>query len=73
MAEQYVETILIRQDKRPEVETPSFADDDADGIYEFEGTIQLKQINKTIQNATHNRHDYVFKVVNITKIEKQGD
>ena len=71
MAEEYIETILIRQDHRPEVETPTFADTDVDGIYEFEGKIRLKQISKVVQNAIHNRHDYVFEIVSIDKIQKE--
>ena len=70
MAEQYIETILIRQNERPEVETPTFADTDVDGIFRFEGLIKLKTINKTVQNAIHNQHDYIFTVESINELEK---
>lgn len=69
MAEQYIETIIIRQDDKPEVSIPSFDDDDVDATFEFEGTLKLVQIIKNIQNATHNRHDYVFKIVDINKMQ----
>ena len=71
MAEQHVETIIIRQDNRPEVETPTFADEDVDAVFEFEGTIKLTQIIKSIQNAVHNRHQYVFEIVNTNKVQKE--
>ena len=73
MAEQYIETILIRQNERPEVETPTFVNTDVDGIFRFEGTLKLKMINKTIQNAIHNQHDYIFTIESITELEKQGE
>ncbi len=69
MAEQYVETVIIRQDNRPEVSTPSFADTDVDSTFEFEGTLKLVQILKSVQNAQHNRHDYVFKIETIDKMQ----
>lgn len=71
MAEKYIETILIRQNERPEVETPTFADTDADGIFKFEGTIKLVKINKTVQNAVHNQHDYIFTVESIIELERE--
>ena len=71
MAEQYIETIIIRQDNKPEVLIPSFDDTDVDAVFEFEGTLKLVQIIKNIQNATHNRHDYVFKVETISKLQKE--
>ncbi|KKN17958.1 hypothetical protein LCGC14_0960660 [marine sediment metagenome] len=71
MAEEYVESIIIRQDNKPEVSTPSFSDDDCDAIFEFEGKIKLTGINKAIQNATHNRHDYVFTILSIDKMQKE--
>ncbi len=69
--EEYIESIIIRQDKRPEVLEPSFDDGSVDSVYEFEGTIRLVQILKSVQNASHNKHDYVFKIEDITKIEKE--
>ena len=69
MAEQYVETVIIRQDNRPEVLTPTFADTDVDRIIEFEGTLRLVQILKSVQNAVHNRHDYVFKIETVDKMQ----
>lgn len=69
--EQYIENIIIRQDN-VESDTPMLPDDDCDDVFEFEGTMQLKQINKSVQNASHNRHDYVFKIVSITKLQKQS-
>ncbi len=68
MAEEYIESIIIRQDNKPEVSTPSFSDDDCDATFEFEGTIKLTSIQKNIQNASHNRHDYVFEILSINKI-----
>jgi len=70
MAEEYIESILIRQDNRPEATVPMLEDDDCDALFEFEGVIRLKQILKSVQNATHNRHDYVFEIVSIDKLEK---
>ena len=66
-----MESIIIRQDNRPETETPLLDDDDCDAIFEFEGIIQLKQILKSVTNATHNRQDYVFNIVSVGKLEKQ--
>lgn len=71
MVEEYVERIIIRQDKRPEVETPSFNDDGVDEVYEFEGLVTLKQIIKSVRNKTHNSHDYVFHVDKITKLQME--
>ena len=71
MAEEYRESILIRQDNEPDVFTPSFVDTDVDAEFIFKGTIKLVQILKSVQNAVHNRHDYVFKIVNIKKIKKE--
>ena len=70
MPEQYVESILIRQDNRPETLTPMLEDDDCDALFEFEGVVKLVQIVKSVQNAVHNKHDYVFKIVSIDKLEK---
>ncbi len=69
MAEKFIEVIIIRQDDRPETLTPSFDDTDIDSIFEFEGTLKLVQIIKNVQNAVHNRHDYVFKIESIDKIQ----
>ena len=71
MVEKYVESILIRQDNRPATETPLIEDDDCDALFEFEGVIQLKQVLKSVTNATHNRNDYVFEVVSIDKLQKE--
>lgn len=68
--EHYVESLIIRQDNRPEVTTPMFVDDDCDKIYKFDGQIQLKQIVKSVQNRAHNRHDYVFVITNIQDLEE---
>lgn len=73
MAEEYVESILIRDDNRIEVGVPTFADNDCDEIFEFEGTIKLVQIAKSVQNKFHNRHDYIFKIQEITKLERQSE
>jgi len=73
MSEQYVETIIIRQDQRPEVLEPSFLDVDVDAVFEFEGTLRLVQILKSVQNAVHNKHDYVFRIEAITKMQKEGN
>lgn len=73
--ERYIESIIIRQDNAivPEGDSPTFVDDDCDQEFEFEGTLMLKQILKSVQNATHNKHDYVFTIKSIKKITKQGD
>lgn len=71
MAEQYVETIIIRQDNRPDVSIPSFDDVDVDATFKFEGTLKLIQILKSIQNMQHNKHDYVFKIEAIDEMEKE--
>jgi len=71
MAEEYVESIIMRKDNQPEVTTPSFADDDCDATFEFEGKVKLVQILKSVQNATHNRHDYVFQIVSVDKMQKE--
>ncbi len=33
----------------------------------------LKQIVKSVQNATHNTHSYIFKIENIEKLTEQED
>ena len=71
MAEQYIESIIVRDDNRPHVEEPMFDDTDVDAVFEFEGTIKLIQILKSVQNVQHNRHQYVFKIENITKLQKE--
>lgn len=71
--EKYIESILIRDDNRPVVDTPMLIDNDCDEIFEFEGMVKLVQIMKSVQNKFHNRHDYVFKVVEITKLERQSE
>ena len=69
--EKFIESILIRDDNRPEVDIPTFADIECDEIFEFEGTVKLVQIAKSVQNKYHNRHDYVFKIVEIKKLQKE--
>lgn len=71
MPETYIENILIRQDRRPETETPLLNNEDCDAEFEFEGVLVLKQIIKSVQNATHNTHDYVFQIKSVTRLEKQ--
>jgi len=71
MVEKYKESIIIRQDNRPEVETPLIEDSDCDALFEFEGVVKLKQILKSVTNATHNRQDYVFEIVSIAKLKKE--
>ena len=70
MADKYTESIIIRQDNRPETETPLFENGDCDALFEFDGTVQLKQILKSVTNAAHNRQDYVFNIVSIDTLEK---
>ena len=69
--EMYIESMIVRSDNRPEVDEPSLSDDDCDAVFDFRAQIQLKQINKAVQNSTHNRHDYVFKIVSIKKLQKE--
>ena len=71
MAEQYIESLIIRDDNRPHVEEPMFGDTDVDAVFELEGTIKLTQILKSVQNVQHNRHQYIFKIENITKLQKE--
>ena len=71
MAENYIEKIIIRQDSRPEVQTPTFDDIDIDELYEFEATLTLKQIIKSVRNKDHNNHDYVFHINSIDKLQKE--
>ncbi len=75
MAENYIESVIIRQDNvhLPDGNLPTFTEDQCDKIFEFEGTIELKQIIKSIQNVSHNKHDYVFKIKNISKLQEQGE
>lgn len=68
MAEEYVESIIIRQDNMPEVLEPSFCNDCCGRVFEFEGKIELVQILKSVQDTSHHKHDYVFKIVEITKV-----
>lgn len=68
--EKYIESIIIRQDNVDNGDTPMFTDDDCDELFKFEGVIQLVQIAKSVQNKFHNRHDYVFKIVEIDKLKK---
>jgi len=69
--EEYIERLIIRQDKRPEVAEPTFCDNCLDREYEFEGVLKLVQILKSVQNTTHNQHDYVFHVVRIDKFKEE--
>lgn len=68
--EEYIESIIIRQDNKPEVLEPTFCDECIDENYEFDGVLVLKQILKSVQNATHNKHDYVFVIKEIKDLEK---
>ena len=72
--EQYIESMIIRQDgvHLPEGDTPTFTDEQCDRQFELECVVELKQIIKSVQNRTHNRHDYVFVIKSITKIQEQG-
>lgn len=70
MAEKYIESIIIRRDNSPETEIPSFADDDLDEEFKFDGRLILKQIVKSVQNKYHNRHDYVFQIKSIKDLER---
>lgn len=71
MPESYIETISMRLSQMPEVGTPSFADSDCDTVFGFKAKVKLVQIQKNVQNAVHNRHDYVFEIIGIKKIEKE--
>lgn len=71
MSEKYVESFIMRSDNRPEVDEPTFVDTDVDKDFEFKGTIKLVQILKSVQNAVHNKHDYVFIITNIKKLEEK--
>ncbi|KKK95911.1 hypothetical protein LCGC14_2668060 [marine sediment metagenome] len=69
--EEYIESIIIRKDNQPEVTIPTFVDEDVDAIFEFEGKIKLTSIQKSIQNASHSRHTYVFEISSIDKMQKE--
>ena len=69
MVEKYVESLIMRKDGDETLE-PSFTDEQVDAKFEFEGTIELVQILKSVQNAIHNRHDYVFKITEIKKMKE---
>lgn len=69
--EKFIESIIMRKDNQPEVIVPSFADEDCDTVFEFEGRVKLTSINKTVQNASHNRHDYVFQIISVDKMQKE--
>ena len=73
--EEYIESILIRQDNvyAPEGDEPTFGDSQVDKVFEFEGTVKLIQIVKSVQNASHNTHSYIFKIENIEKFTEQGE
>lgn len=71
MAEEYKESCIIRYDIMPEVQSPTFEDADCDAVYDLHCRVQLKQILKSVQNATHNKHDYVFKVLDIQMLTKE--
>ena len=70
MAENYIESLIIRQDGVAVGEEPSFSDEQVDAEFEFEGTVKLIQILKSVQNASHNKHDYVFKITEIKKLKE---
>ena len=71
-SEWYQENILIRQDGRPPVKGETlFNDDDCDKTYEFEGKLMLRQIEKSVQNASHNTHTYVFTIESIDKLKEE--
>ncbi|KKN48373.1 hypothetical protein LCGC14_0653200 [marine sediment metagenome] len=67
----FIESIIIRRDNQPEIDTPTFVDDDCDVVFEFEGKIRLTSIQKTMQNASHNQHGYVFEILSIGKMQKE--
>ena len=69
--EKFIESIIIRRDNQPEVDAPTFVDDDCDDIFEFEGKIKLTNIQKIVQNASYNQHSYVFEILSIGKMQKE--
>ena len=69
--EKYIESIIIRKDNQPEVNISTFVNEDVDATFEFEGKIKLTSIQKSIQNALHNRHTYVFEISSIDKMQKE--
>ena len=70
-SERYVESILIRKNFPDHGVEPLFEDNDCDEVFEFEGIIKLVRIVKSVQNKYHNRYDYIFKIVELNKLEKQ--
>lgn len=74
MAEEFVEQIAIWRDAVDIGEGPLLVDDiDIDAEFELEATVKLVEIKKSVQNAVHNRHEYFFKIINLTKLERQGE
>lgn len=69
--EQYVESIIIRQDNNAYIDDPTFVDTDVDKTYDIKVSAKLIQVIKSVQNQNHNKHDYVFKVVEIEKIKEK--
>jgi hypothetical protein len=70
VVEEYIESLIIRQDDMSEAVVPSFNDTDIDEDYEIDAVLILKQIIKSVQNKTHNKHDYVFQVKEIRELKK---
>lgn len=68
--ENYIESIIIRQDNLPEKSQPSWDDKDVDNYYIVTGRIQLRQIIKSVRNSSHNKHDYVFKIDSINLVKE---
>jgi len=71
MPMQYIERIIIRQDSRPDTETPLFNEDQVEELFEFEGLLILKHIIKAVQSKTHSTNDYVFVIDTITKLKQE--
>ena len=69
--EEYIESIIIRQDNNAYIDDPTFVDTDVDKTYDIKVTAKLIQVIKSVQNNFHNKHDYVFKVIEIEKIKEK--
>lgn len=69
--EQYVESIIIRQDNNAYIDDPTFVNTDVDKTYDIKVSAKLIQVIKSVQNNFHNKHDYVFKVIEIEKIKEK--
>ena len=66
-----VESVTIRYEDMPVVETPSFAENDVGKDYVLNVKINLSQIDRSLTEAegeSPNRNDYVFTVSEVVSL-----